>query len=161
AVGGCPGSVHAEAVPLSGPDAGHVHVMDERALLAHLDAGLVPAVVEQRELDLVGDLREEREVRADAVPRRPEGERMTGPDGEVVDVRRRVLRARDARNARGVRPSRPRHGPLVRLWHGHPRIWSRTNADVNATGTRTLHRSAPKLAAPRCLRIVLAAALTA
>ena len=53
----------------------------ERRALAHGDALLVAVLVEEAELDRLGTLREDREVRAVAVPVRAERERPPRPDG--------------------------------------------------------------------------------
>ena len=76
---GCPGAVHAVGVPLARPDPGEVAVPDVSRALFQRHAGLAVLVVEQAELDALGVLREEREVRAVTVPRRPERERTAGP----------------------------------------------------------------------------------
>src|SRR5262249_5807135 len=73
-------AVDAVAVPLAGPDAGQVAVPVEDGAVDHLDDLLAVVLVEQAELDALGVLGEEREVRALAVPHRPERERPAGPD---------------------------------------------------------------------------------
>ena len=55
----------------------------ERRALVQLDALLPPMLVEEAELDAVGVLGEEREVRPVAVPFRAERERLAGPDPAV------------------------------------------------------------------------------
>jgi hypothetical protein len=75
--------VHAVAVPLARRDARQVAVPDERVDLAQVVARLRTRVVEQAELDPLGDLGEQREVRA----------------GPVVG------------GAERVRRSRPQHAP--------------------------------------------------
>ena len=74
------GAVHAEAVALAGADERQVRVPVERGPLAQLDALLGVVLVEQAQLDARGVLGEDREVRAAAVPVRPERERVAGPD---------------------------------------------------------------------------------
>jgi hypothetical protein len=59
--------VDAEAVALAGLDAGQVGVPDEGVDLVEPDALLGAGVVEQAQLDLLGDLGEDREVRAHPV----------------------------------------------------------------------------------------------
>ena len=54
------GAVHAVAVALAGLDAGQVGVPDEAVDLGQLDAGLGAVVVDQAELDPLGDLGEQR-----------------------------------------------------------------------------------------------------
>ena len=71
--------MHAEAVALAGLHAGDVAVVDEGGDLGQGQAFLDAVVVEQAELDLVGDLGEQREVGAVAVVGRPEGERLSRP----------------------------------------------------------------------------------
>ena len=60
-------AVHPVAVALAGLHLRQVGVPDERVDLEQLDARLAAVVVEQAELDALGDLAEEREVRAGAV----------------------------------------------------------------------------------------------
>ena len=67
-------------VPLAGADTRDVAVPVERFALALLDARLVVLRVEETELDALGVLGEEREVRTVSVPRRAERERLAGPD---------------------------------------------------------------------------------
>ena len=98
-----PLAVDAVAVALTRADAGEEHVMDERGLLAHRDARLVPGRVEETHVDLGRGLAEQREVRAGSVPCGTERERCAREHREVRHARRRVLRARDAR----VRTSAP------------------------------------------------------
>ena len=80
AVGRVVGAVHAVAVALARLDARQVRVPHERVLLGHRDARLGVVVVEQAQLDALGDLREQREVGAGAVVRRAERIRASGPD---------------------------------------------------------------------------------
>ncbi len=80
AVGGCVGTVHAEAVALPGPDAGQVAMPVERPPGGDLDPGLGAGVVEQAQLDCLGVLGEQREVGPGSVPRCAERERPPGPD---------------------------------------------------------------------------------
>ena len=72
--------VHAVAVALAGPDAGHVAVPVEGGALGHLHPHLPGAVREQAELDPLRVLREEREVRSLAVPARAKREGAARPD---------------------------------------------------------------------------------
>jgi hypothetical protein len=67
------GAVDAVAVLLAGHHAGHVAVVDEPVHLGEPDPGLGAVVVEQAELDLLGDLGEQREVGPRAVVRGSEG----------------------------------------------------------------------------------------
>src|SRR6185312_270256 len=83
---GRPGAVHAITVALPRADAGHVAVPRERGLLGQRDALLTAVVVEETELDLGRDLREDREVGAAAVVGRAEGEGLAGPDAHVVTI---------------------------------------------------------------------------
>ena len=76
---GIVGPVHAVAVALPGLHGRQVRVPDVRVDVAQLDAGLLPAVAEQAQLDPLGALAEQREVRAAAVEGRPEGVRGSGP----------------------------------------------------------------------------------
>jgi hypothetical protein len=73
------GAVHAIAVPPAWADARQVAVPDMRGDVLDLDARLVLGV-EEGELDALGVLGEEREVRPLAVPRRTERERPSRPD---------------------------------------------------------------------------------
>ena len=77
--GGLPATRDPVAVALPRPDAGHVDVPVVRRPLADLDPLLAVLVVEQAELDAVGVLAEEREVRSAPVPGRAEWERPAGP----------------------------------------------------------------------------------
>ena len=67
----------AEAVALAGLDAGQVALPHERVALLEVEPRLPALVVEQAQLDRVGDAREQREARAGAVvtsaQRRPRG----------------------------------------------------------------------------------------
>src|SRR5690606_35396586 len=76
-----PRAVHAEAVALAGADARQVAVPAVRRALAKLEAALAAVVVEQAQLDLVGDRREQREVGAGAVVVGAERARLSGPHG--------------------------------------------------------------------------------
>jgi hypothetical protein len=73
------GAVHAIAVALARADAGQVDVPGQRGVLHHRDALLLARLVEQAELDALGVLAEQREVRAATVPGRAEGSRIAGP----------------------------------------------------------------------------------
>jgi hypothetical protein len=70
-------AVDAVAVALAGADAGEVAVPVEGVALVERDA-LLAVVAEEAELDALGVLAEEREVRPLAVPGRAEGERRAG-----------------------------------------------------------------------------------
>ena len=94
------GAVHPVAVALAGPHRGQVAVPDEAVDLGQLDAALGAVVVDEAELDPVGDLREQGEVRARPVVRGAEGVGLcqarsarAAPGGVVV---------RDVRGGRGV-----------------------------------------------------------
>ena len=76
-----PEAVHPVAVPLARPHARKVRVPHVRRVLAELDPFLRSGLVEQAELDPLGVLAEEGEVRPVAVPRRAERKRPPGPDG--------------------------------------------------------------------------------
>ena len=82
-------AVDAVAVELAGPDAAEVAVPHRPRPLAELDDGarrLVLRAVEEHELDALGALAVEREVDAEAVPRRAERERLAGEDaGAAVE----------------------------------------------------------------------------
>ena len=77
---GRPAPVDAVAIALPRPDPRQVAVPVERRALRELVAGLTVRLVEEAELDLVGVLGEEREVRALPVPLRSEWERLAWPD---------------------------------------------------------------------------------
>ncbi len=77
---GVVGAVHAEAVLLPGLHAGDERVPDVGVHLGQPDALLGAVGVEEAQLDLLGHLAEDREVRAGAVVGRPEGVGGTGPD---------------------------------------------------------------------------------
>ncbi len=73
--------VHPIAVALAGLHTGQVAVPDEAVDLGHLDApSLAAGVVQEAQLDLVGDLGEDGEVRAHAVVGGPQGVGVPGPD---------------------------------------------------------------------------------
>jgi hypothetical protein len=72
-------AVHPESVLLPGLHAGQERVPDEAVHLGELHALLGAVVVEQAQLDLLGDLAEDREVGAGAVVRRPERVGGAGP----------------------------------------------------------------------------------
>jgi hypothetical protein len=95
--------VDAVAVALAGLDARVVAVPDVAGDLGQLDPGLAAALVEQAQLDLVRDLREDREVGAVAVVGGAERVRLAGPQGGVVIVRflRRAARP-SVRRPRGA-----------------------------------------------------------
>ncbi len=77
---GVVGAVDAVAVALAGLQVGQVAVPHERVDLEHRDPGLLARVVEEAQLDLLGDLAEDREVGADPVERRAQRVGATGPD---------------------------------------------------------------------------------
>ncbi len=77
---GLPRAVHPEAVALARLHPRHVAVVDEGGDLREDEPLLGAVVVEQAELDLLGDLGEQREVRAVAVVGRPQRERLAGPE---------------------------------------------------------------------------------
>src|SRR3954447_10219111 len=67
-------------VALAGPDTGHVAVPTERRHFRQRDAFLLAVIVEETELDLVGDFGEQRKVGARAVPAGAERKGLTWPD---------------------------------------------------------------------------------
>ncbi len=75
------GAVHAVAVALPGADPGQVSVPVERGTLRELVARLATLLVVEAELDPLGVLGEQREVRSLSVPRRAEWGRAAGPQG--------------------------------------------------------------------------------
>src|SRR5262249_44995177 len=84
-------AVDAVAIALAGPDARQVAVPVVGRAVGHLDPLLPLVGVEEAELDALGVLGEEREVRALAVPHRAEGERLAGPGlGHRATSRRRA-----------------------------------------------------------------------
>src|SRR5690606_37391459 len=83
-VGRVPGTVDPEAVALADAHPGQVGVPAEAVDLGEGDARLVALVVEQAQLDGLGDLGAQGEVGADVVVGRPERVRATGPDLDVV-----------------------------------------------------------------------------
>src|SRR5690606_19453653 len=76
---GIPRAVDPEPVPLAGVDAADVAVVGERGDVGQLDAGLAAVVVEQAQLDCLGDLREVRAVGARSVVGGAEGCGPSGP----------------------------------------------------------------------------------
>ena len=64
AVGGIPRSVHTEAVARAGGHMGHVVMEDVEDLLLEWNAGLVPVLVEDAQVDRGGSLRPDRDVGA-------------------------------------------------------------------------------------------------
>src|SRR5215213_11312543 len=72
--------MHAVPVPLPGLDAGDEGVPHEAVDLGELDALLGTVVLDEAQLDALGDLGEEREVDPSAVVRRTEGVGLAGPD---------------------------------------------------------------------------------
>jgi hypothetical protein len=73
-------AVDAIPVALSGLDAGEEAVPDEAVDLREGDAGLLAALADEAELDLLGHLREDREVDPRAVVRSAERVGPAGPD---------------------------------------------------------------------------------
>src|SRR5262245_13389591 len=71
-----PGTVNAVSIALPSSDAANVAMPAVSGLLGQIHTRLVSLVVEQAELHTLGDLREDREVGAEAVPRRSERERL-------------------------------------------------------------------------------------
>jgi hypothetical protein len=80
-------AVHAIAVALPRPDARQVAVPVERGPFVQLDALFPVVAVEQAQLDALGVLREEREVRAGAIPLGAERERVARPDSAIRHLR--------------------------------------------------------------------------
>src|SRR5215218_9685155 len=72
--------MHAVPVPLPGLDAGDEGVPHEAVDLGEVDALLGSVVLDEAQLDALGDLGEEREVDPGAVVRRTEGVGLAGPD---------------------------------------------------------------------------------
>ncbi len=105
AVLGLVGPVHPVAVALPRLDAGQVGVVHEGVGLDHLHAGLGAGVVDQAELDGVGDLAEEREVDSCPVVRRTQRVRASWPDLHAAPSRNDGSRTADVR--RGVVPGAP------------------------------------------------------
>ncbi len=98
-------AVHAVAVALARADVRQVAVPVVGRALPDLDARLVVVGVEEAELDALGVLAEEAEVRALAEPRRAERERAPGPDLDAVLLLASVALAH--------RTSAPESGPTV------------------------------------------------
>ena len=73
------GTVDPEAVPLARPDVRQVAVPDEAGDLGQGDAGLAAELVEQAQLDPLGDLREQAEVGTHPVPGGAERVRAARP----------------------------------------------------------------------------------
>ena len=61
------GAVDTVSVPLTGLDARQIVMPDIRVLLGHLDAGFAVLIIEQAQLNLVGDLRVDGEIHAGPV----------------------------------------------------------------------------------------------
>ena len=80
ALGRVVGPVHAEAVALAGLHVGHVAVPHETVDLGQVDAGLDEVVVDEAELDALGDLGEDGEVHTRSVVGGSEGVGLAGPD---------------------------------------------------------------------------------
>src|SRR3954464_13806911 len=125
--------VDAEAVALAGPDAGQVGVPGVGGALGQLEALLraVDCAVEQAQLHTVGGLREDREVRAAAVPGRPEWEGVSGPDR---------LAHRTSAPASGGRTT----------WPGSTVAWWVASSSSTGRSTGTWTWFCEKLASTRC-----------
>src|SRR5437660_1371623 len=83
---------------VAGSEPRHIAVPVEKRVLGHLDPALVPDLVEEAELDALGVLREEREVRAAAVPGWAEREGTSGPH-----LHQRISTVRFAKSATSSR----------------------------------------------------------
>src|SRR5262249_54393120 len=70
----------AVAVALTGADAGHVAVPAERRSLRHPYVMFVTSVIEQAQINVVGDLGVDRKTGSLSIPVRAERKRLTGPD---------------------------------------------------------------------------------
>ncbi len=103
-------AVDAVAVALAGADPRHVAVPVPGGALGELDARLRVVAVEQAELDALGVLGEEREVRPVAVPRGAERERLSRPDRGAHLRSSAVLAAKSATSV-----TSPRRTVSVRL----------------------------------------------
>ena len=79
-LGRVPGAVDAVAVALTGLHGRQVAVPDQGVDLGHLDPGLRAVLVEEAQLDPLGDLAEEREVGPAPVERRAQGVGAPRPD---------------------------------------------------------------------------------
>ncbi len=77
-----PRAVHAVAVALTGLDPREEDVPDERVDLGQFDPGLVAGLVEETQLDLLGDLAEDREIGSVSVETGPERVGLTRPHAE-------------------------------------------------------------------------------
>jgi hypothetical protein len=77
--GRLPGPVHAVSIALTGPDTRQVPVPAVAGHLGQLDALLAAILVEEAEVDPLGDLAEHAEVRAATVVGRAEPVRLAGP----------------------------------------------------------------------------------
>src|ERR1700712_5620968 len=75
------------AIPVARPDPRHVDVVLEAGLVIDVDPLLGAVLVEQAQLDAVAVLREQREVRAGAVPGGPLGERPAWAQRAEIDHR--------------------------------------------------------------------------
>ena len=105
-------SVHAVAVELTGLEVGHVRVPHVAVHLAQVVPRLGALVVDEAQLNALGDLGEDGEVHSAAVERRPEGIGVTGPDVHGV------LRCVDEAERRSHCDL---SGPLDHIWTLHPR----------------------------------------
>ena len=75
-----PGSVNAESIPLSGLDPGEIAVPHEAVRLREIESGLASGLVEEAELESLGDFREDCEIGAAPVPGRTERISIPRPD---------------------------------------------------------------------------------
>src|SRR4051812_38434504 len=73
-----PWPMHPEAISLAGADPTQIPVPAEGGAFRQVDVDLLAVVVEEAQLDTLGDLGKQREVGALAVPRRAERERLAG-----------------------------------------------------------------------------------
>src|SRR6185437_13818496 len=135
-------TVDAVAVAMAGAHARQVAVPVVGRALDHVDALLGPVLVEQAQLDVLGVLGEEREVRALAVPRRAERERRSGPGLAARDLlAHRAIRA-PARAGRRTPP-----WPSVALW-----VASATVRPCTGTVRAPAAKLQASSKAPRCTR---------
>jgi len=115
--------VDAEPVALARGDRRDVAVPHEAGRLRQVVASLAAVRVEQAQLDVFGDLRIDREVRAEPVVRRAKRIGLAGPDGRRPGVgsRRRRERARQRWNGDRVQdPLRTRAVDDASSKHGGP-----------------------------------------
>src|SRR6185437_12159565 len=79
-------AVHPVAVPLAGADPGQVAVPDQPVALRKVDPLLLPVLVEQAQLDAVGDLGEDGEVGATPVELRSQRVGRARPDVQAISL---------------------------------------------------------------------------